>query len=152
MIPVLRQLHVDDMELGLVTCYAGTPEGFDGRVYHVSDYQGPDGRQRLCEELSQRGYAVCGIVCSGESIMTKWKWMLAARLRSKVLIINENADCFWFDRGSWRNMLQLVLHRAGMTGASAVPALARIVFFPFTLLFLLAYAATVHLQRRIRML
>ncbi len=140
------------MEIDLVTCYAGVPEHFNGRVYHVSDYSGPVGRQKLYDELARREYTLCGIICSGEPIMTKWKWMLAARLKSKVFIINENADFFWLDRGHIRPTLQLMFYRAGMTGSSAIPALVRLVFFPFTLLFLLAYAATVHLQRKIRTL
>jgi hypothetical protein len=157
LIPVLHQIGRGDsqgagMELDLVTCYSGVPEGFHGRVYHVSDYAGPEGRQRLYDELARREYALCGIICSAEPIMTKWKWMLAARLKSKLFVINENADFFWFDRDHWRNLFQLILYRAGITGASAIPALVRFVFFPLTFLYLLAYAGAIHLQRKIRTL
>jgi hypothetical protein len=31
--------------------------------------------------------------------MTKWKWMLAARLPGKVFVVNENGDYFWLDHG-----------------------------------------------------
>jgi hypothetical protein len=157
LIPVLQQIQASDpagasMEIDLVTCYAGVPERFQGRVYHVSDYSGPSGRQELYDELARRNYTLCGIICSAEPIMTKWKWMLAARLKSKVFIINENADFFWLDRGHIRQVLHLMFYRAGMTGSSAIPALVRLIFFPLTLLYLLAYAGTVHLQRKIRTL
>ena len=70
----------------------------------------------------------------------------------KIFIVNENADFFWFDRSQWRTILQFVLYRAGLSGAAAVPALLRLLFFPVTLTYLLLYAGTVHLRRRIRLL
>ena len=81
--------------------------------------------------------------------MTKWKWWLAAKIPAKLFIVNENCDFFWTDRGQWRLMLHFVFFRAGLTGAAAVPAIARLLFFPVTLSYLLLYAATVHLRRRI---
>jgi hypothetical protein len=148
----VRAMFGGSPEIDLVTCYHGEPKGFAGRVFRVTDYGGPAGREKLRRELLDRDYAVAGILCAAEPIMTKWKWWLAARLPVKVFVINENADFFWLDWGQWRTMLAFVLYRAGLTGAAAVPALARLVFFPLTLLYLLLYAATVHLRRRIRML
>ncbi len=149
-IPVLRRFNQHGIKIDLVTCFAGTPIEFDGRVYHVSDYAGPEARQRLYDELIGRQYALTGIICSGEPVMTKWKWMLAARVPSKLMIINENADFFWVDWGHWRSIAVVALYRAGMTGSSAVPALARLLFFPFTLTYLLLYAGAVHFRRKIR--
>jgi len=149
-INLLRGLQADHMEIDLVTCFSGVPEGFTGRVYHVADYAGAEGRRRIYAELAGRQYLLAGIVCSGEPIMTKWKWMLAARLPVKLFVINENADFFWADWGHWRNITRFALFRAGMTGASAVPALARLVCFPLTLAYLLLFAGTVHLMRKIR--
>ena len=42
------------------------------------------------------------------------------------------------------------MFRAGMTGAAAIPTLARLIFFPLSLTYLLLYAGTVHLRRRLR--
>ena len=92
------------------------------------------------------------MICAAEPIMTKWKWWLAARLPSKIFVINENGDYFWLDWGHWRLILKFVLYRAGLTGSAAVPALARLVLFPLTLAYLLLYAGTVHLRRKIRTL
>ena len=94
--------HYPQMKADLVTCYAGVPKNFRidlGNVYRVTDY--PDGRsrQRLYQELAANHYIVVGIICSAEPIMTKWKWMLAARLPGKVFVLNENGDYFWLDRG-----------------------------------------------------
>jgi hypothetical protein len=86
-------------------------------------------------------------VCSGEPILTKWKWALAAALPAKFLVINENGDTFWLDRGHWRNIRQFVKHRAGLADAGIVRAAARMVVFPFTLLYLLLYAAAAHFRR-----
>ncbi len=137
-------------EIDVVTCYAGAPAGADGRIFRVLDYPTPSSRETLYQELGGRGYSAIAIVCSAEPIMTKWKFALAARVPAKLLIVNENADFFWCDRGNWKILLHLMLYRAGMTGASAVPTLARLVFLPLTAAYLLAYAGTVHLRRKLR--
>jgi hypothetical protein len=152
LIPSLYKTYGEQLEIDLVTCYAGEPAGFRGAVYRVTDYAGPEARKRLYSELAGRAYPLMGIVCAAEPIMTKWKWMLAARLRAKVFVINENGDYFWLDWGHWRTIGRFVLYRAGMTGASAVPTLARLLFFPVTLAYLLLYAGTVHLRRKLRTL
>ncbi len=152
LIPFLYKTYGEQLEIDLVTCFAGEPSGFRGTVYRVTDYAGPAARKRLYTELAARSYPLLGIICGAEPIMTKWKWMLAARIRAKVLIVNENADYFWLDWGHWRTIGHFVLYRAGLTGASVVPTLARLLFFPVTLAYLLLYTGAVHFRRRIRML
>src|SRR5579883_1816023 len=128
------------MQADLITCYAGTPETFRadrGVVYRVADYPDSSSRKRLYKELERNGYTVIGIICSAEPIMTKWKWMLAARIRAKVFVLNENGDYFWFDRAHLSTVQHFILFRAGLTGAGAVRTIARLVLFPFTLLYLI---------------
>jgi hypothetical protein len=142
-----------EMKADLVTCYAGTPENFRaerGSVYRVTDYPDGQSRKRLYQDLSRNQYSVAGIICSAEPIMTKWKWMLAARLPAKVFVLNENGDYFWLDRGHLATIRHFVLFRSGLTGAGAVRTLARLALFPFTLLYLILYAGTVHLRRKLR--
>ncbi|MEQ1948538.1 MAG: hypothetical protein ABL995_15205 [Bryobacteraceae bacterium] len=150
LIPAFRRHYGAQIKTDLVTCYAGEPAGFEGHVWRVSDYPTPEHRERLFTELAQRGYDAMGIVCSAEPIMTKWKWALGAKIPAKIFIINENSDFFWCDRGNWNAILQFAMFRAGMTGAAAIPTLARLMFFPLTLAYLLLYAGTVHLRRRLR--
>jgi hypothetical protein len=143
------------MKADLLTCYAGAPKNFRtdlGVVYRVTDYSGRPLRKRLYEELGAKRYTVVGIICSGEPIMTKWKWVLSARLSGKVFILNENGDYFWLDRGHLANIRHFILFRAGLTGSGAVRTLARLLLFPFTLLYLILYAVTVHLRRKLRIL
>ncbi|MBZ5612292.1 MAG: hypothetical protein LAP38_28900 [Acidobacteriia bacterium] len=143
------------MQADLVTCYAGVPEHFRsgaGQVYRVTDYPGRSQRQRLYRELAANRYTIVGIICSAEPIMTKWKWALAARLPAKVFVLNENGDYFWIDRGHLATIRHFVLFRSGLTGSGAVRTLARLVLFPFTLLYLILYALTVHLRRKLRTL
>ncbi len=153
--PILRQFW-PEAEFGLVTCYSGLPTALalDGRtvVYQVADYQGRKGRRRLYRELRADGYQIMGILCSGEPIMTKWKWALALRVPAKVFIVNENCDFFWLDRTQLATMARFVAHRVGMGGAEAAPALLRLALFPLTVLYLLAYAAFAHGRRRLRLL
>jgi hypothetical protein len=148
----IRKTYGDQIFVDLVTCYSGLPPGFrpeTTNVYRVTDYRGRAGRARLYRELARNRYAVLGIICSAEPIMTKWKWMLAARVPAKVFVLNENGDYFWVDWGHWSIIRHFALFRAGLAGSDAVRTLARLALFPFTLLFLLSYAATVHLARRL---
>jgi hypothetical protein len=151
-IPPVRAMFGEPLEIDLVTCYPGKPAGIDGQVFNVNDYGGPAGRGRLRAGLLARGATVAGIICSAEPIMTKWKWWLGARLPVKIFIINENGDYFWFDWGHLGLIRRFAAYRAGLTGPSAVITLARLLFFPLTLAYLLVYAGTVHLRRRIRLL
>jgi hypothetical protein len=144
-----------EMICDLVTCYAGVPKTFrsdHGAVYRVTDYPDSRARQRLYDELGKNRYVVVGIICSSEPIMTKWKWVLAARLPGKVFMLNENGDYFWIDHGHLPQIRYFILYRAGLTGSGAVRTLARLVLFPFSLLYLILYAAAVHLRRSLRTL
>lgn len=137
----------------LFTCFSGVPEGFDagrGEVFRTADFQGRAARRRLYAALRGRLYDVAGIVCSGEAVMARWKWAIAWQIPAKVFVLNENGDYFWFDWSQWRTMRHFVLYRAGLTGAEGVATLARLVIAPFVLLYLLAFAAYVHLRRTLR--
>lgn len=151
-LPALRRTW-GNVPVDLVTCYSGLPAGLDpttSRVYRVNDYRGREGRARLYRELREAGHNVMGMLCSAEPVMTKWKWALALRVPAKVFIINENGDYFWLDYTHWSTMVRFVLFRAGLSGEDAPRTLARLLFFPFTFLYLLLYATNVHFKRALR--
>lgn len=152
-LPALYRIHGGGVVTDLLTCFAGLPEGFQetGSVYRVTDYPDSEARARLVAELKSNRYAAVGMICSGEPIMTKWKWMLAARIPAKVFVLNENGDSFWLDFSHAGVIRHFILFRAGLTGAGAVPTIARLIFFPVTLAYLVAYAAWVHLRRQIHL-
>ena len=154
LLPRLRAAFGSGVAVDLVTCYPGLPPGFrpEDSVYRVSGYAGRAGRRRLYRELRSRRYSLTGVVCSGEPIMTKWKWALAAQIPAKVFVINENADFFWLDYTQRRIIAHFVLVRSGLAGSGAARTAAHLVAFPFTLAFLLLYAATVHSRRALRLL
>jgi hypothetical protein len=152
-IPGLRQTWGDEVPIDLVSCYANLPRGFDAagtRVYRVADYRGRQARAQLYGKLRQNRYSLVGIVCSGEPLMTKWKWVLASRIPAKVFVINENGDYFWLDRKHLKAIRQFVLFRSGLAGAGAVRTLAGVALFPFSLMYLLLYASVVHTRRALR--
>ena len=141
------------MQLDIVTCYAGVPRGFvesQGRLFRVADYNTGSARARFLKTAAASGYTAAGIICSGEPIMTKWKWALLARVPAKFFILNENGDYFWLDWSQWRTIRHFILYRTGLAGAGAVRTLARLALFPITLAYLLLYAATIHLRRKLR--
>jgi hypothetical protein len=151
----LRFLRDQGMQFqaDVVTCYEGVPEGAgDGaRAYSIIDYPGGAGREKLAAELRAAKHDTLVILCTAEPVMTKWKWYLVAKLSAKPLIVNENADFFWFDRNHWRTILHFALFRLGLTGGEAVPTLTRLAVLPFSVAFLVIYAGWVHARRRMRL-
>ncbi len=151
LLPGLHETYGEQLVVDLATCYAGEPKGFcpeRGKVYRVSDYPDEQSRARLYRELRANKYQIIGIICSGERIMTKWKWMLAWQVPAKIFVLNENGDYFWADYSNWRTILEFFAFRSGMTGTGAVMTPVRLFLFPFTLLYLLIYAGWVNLRRK----
>ena len=153
LIPGIYKNHGVDTVVDVVTCYAGQPKGLASTaiIYRLSDYAGSDGRRRLVATLQRSDYNVCGMICSGEVIMSRWKWYLALHVPAKTFVLNENGDYFWLDRAHIGLIWHFVLFRMGLAGAAAVPTLLRLLAFPFTLCFLVAFAGFVNLRRRLRM-
>jgi hypothetical protein len=150
LLPGLYELYGESMEVDLVTCYAGAPKGFRtdrGKVFRITEY---NSREQVVRDLKARGHSITGIICSDEPIMTKWKWMLALRLRGKLFILNENGDYFWFDRANFGTLVHFALFRLGLAGAGAVMTIGRILLFPVSLIYLLAFAGIVHAKRKAR--
>ncbi|MCS7026828.1 MAG: hypothetical protein NZV14_18665 [Bryobacteraceae bacterium] len=152
LLPGLRALYGDSLEVDLVTCFQGQPAGLTegSRIFRVWDYPDGKSRRKLLEQLRARQYTVGGILCSGEPVMTKWKWWLLWKVPAKFFVMNENGDYYWFDYSNWRTMLHFLLFRAGLTGADAVTTVKQVLLFPFTVLFLVCYAARAHLRRKVR--
>src|ERR1043166_4071131 len=62
MIPILYEAHGDQIDIDLVTCFAGVPAGLRGKVYRVSDYAGPEGRKRLYGDRGRAEHTILGII------------------------------------------------------------------------------------------
>jgi hypothetical protein len=149
----LQEAHPEVERADLVTCFPGLPAGFDpnrGQAHRVSDYITREQRNAFLSKIRESRHDIIVIICSDEPLMTKWKWALAAKAPSKLLVLNENGDFFWIDYTNWRTIIHFVLFRAGLTGADAVTTIGRVVLFPFTFTFLLLYAAYVHTRRLVR--
>jgi hypothetical protein len=153
LLPHLRATMGPDVPIDLVTCYAGLPSGFDPDtvVFRVHDYGTPELRQDLMRLLRARRYGIAGMICSAEPIMTKWKWLIALRVPAKFFILNENGDYFWANRAYVGNIRQFISARVGLSGAGAVRTFVRLLFFPFSVVFLLVYALMAHARRRFRL-
>lgn len=152
LIPQLTGIFGAPLTIDLVTCFGGLPKTFHsaGRVYRVTDYTTPRSRATLYRELQANHYQVTGLICSAEPIMNKWKWMLALRIPAHTFLLNENGDYVWLDRDHLPTLWDFARFRSGLAGAGAVRTVGRLLLFPFSLLFLLLYAAQVHLFRAFR--
>ena len=150
--PHLRGTWARDVPIDLLTCFGGLPAGFGAEttVYRVADYATPGMRNELLRQLRARNYSIVGMICSGEPIMTKWKWMIALRLPVKVFIINENGDYFWVNREQSAVLREFCLVRMGLAGEGAIRTIGRLLIFPFSLVFLLLYAFVAHAGRIVR--
>jgi hypothetical protein len=148
----MRSTWARDAPIDLVTCFGGLPAGLspESMVYRTTDYATPEKRSELLRELRARNYSMVGMICSGEPIMTKWKWMIALRLPVKVFIINENGDYFWVNREQSATLREFCLVRMGLAGEGAIRTIGRLLIFPFSLLFLLLYAFVAHSGRMVR--
>lgn len=136
----------------LVTCYEGAPEAMQpvlGAIYHVSQYQSPEARGKLVDEFRANRYDAIAVLATAEPVMTKWKWYLAWKVPSKVLLINENADWFWLDRGHWPIIREFLVFRASLSGSGALTQPVKLLLFPLTLAYLAAYALFVHARRKL---
>jgi hypothetical protein len=131
--------------IDVFTCFSGIPEGLpdDARIYRVRDYPGTE-RKKLFHDFKTHGYSVVAMVCSGEPIFARWKWILAAGVPAKLLIINESGDCFWFDRENLAAIREFVVSRSGITGTTVLRSALQIAALPVTLPFLLFSAGVAH--------
>jgi len=155
LVPGIYKSHGPDTIIDVVTCFGGNPKGLNdstSTLYRLSDYGGKDGRKRLVAALLANDYNVTGVICSGEVIMSRWKWYLAYHVPAKVFLLNENGDYFWLDRAHAGLAWHFMLFRMWLAGAAAVPTLLRLALFPFTFCFLVAFAAFVNARRRMRIL
>jgi len=153
-LPFLYDRHGAET-IDLITCLEGTPTTFrdlQGSVRRSFHYPDRASRRQLVRELRARQYNIIAIICSGEPYLAGYKLALAALLPAKILVINENTDYFWFDRGSLRLIGKLLAARAGLDAEGSARTVAQIVSFPFALLVLLGFAARVHLMRQLRLL
>jgi hypothetical protein len=155
----LREVFGQQTPIDLMTCLPSDPaslqpeSGAGGpQVWRVTECPDRRSRWRLLRQIRSRRYPVTAVLCTNSPLMASWRTAALLLFPSKFLIVNENADFFWLDRGHWRNLLQLWMHRSGVFEESAVRAAARLAAFPFTLAFLLGYAGYVHMVRRGRLI
>lgn len=156
-IPRLRGAFGADLTIDLLTCLPTDPQGLNGaagrpgRVWRVIDCASGGDRRRLLGRIRRERYPAAAMLCAGDRIMFRWKAAGMLLFPSKILIVNENADFFWLDRGEWRTALRFALGRGGLLEESAVRTVARVAAFPFSFAYLLAYAGWVHLSRAARL-
>jgi hypothetical protein len=153
-LPFLYDRHAAET-VDLITCFEGAPATFrelQGNVRRSFHYPNRHSRRQLVRELRARQYHVIAMICSGEPYLAGYKLALATLLPAKILVVNENADYFWFDRGSLRLIGKLLAARAGLDAEGSARTVAQIMSFPFALLVLLGFAARVHLMRQLRLL
>jgi hypothetical protein len=148
----LARLYVEEPaeQVDVLTCYDSPPRTFDasrGRVFYTHKAQTGSARAHLFRGFREARYSAVCMLCTGDDIMTKWKWAAAARLRAKVMIVNENADTFWLDRGHLRELRGMARDRVGSAWLIPIRIAYQALAFPFTITVLLGFAALAHGRR-----
>jgi hypothetical protein len=143
----------------LLTCWPETtnaprfpPAGPYHSLFRASDYPTSLDKIRLLIALARRRWRVLVILCTGETVLWRWKMLALAMFPSKVLIANENADFFWLDWAHRRNLRQFIAVRGGVNRDEIAATVLRALVFPFTLVFLLLTALYLYTRRWRRLL
>ena len=136
-----------DAQIDTLCCLPVPPAGA-ATAWKVQDH--PSGRLGLLRELRRQRHPVAAVLIGGDGIMAPWRWATIACLPSKFLIVNENADFFWLDRGHLGPLTQFLQHRSGLGDGSVLRTIQQVAAFPFVLAYLLIYAAYVHTVRAVR--
>lgn len=147
----LRWLYAENAQasVDVLTCFDGRPPQLrEGAVFLTQDYASREARRALIEEFRRNQYDAVAVLCTGEPVMTKWKWYVAASVPAKVLIVNENADWFWLHRDQWSTIRQFASARLGLSGSGAARAPMQLLALPFSLTYCAAATLYFHLRRR----
>jgi len=145
---IQKSEHVD-----LLTCYAGAPKSFDpqrGTLYSVHDPSAKENRAQFTRKLLRTPYTVIAILCTGDPVLTKWKWIIALRANAKVLIVNEHAGFFLLDVKHRRPAKMMLSLRLGLHQPLQLHLIGELFLVPFTITYLALYAGFVHARRAIR--
>jgi hypothetical protein len=153
--PILRMVCGGAIDVDLLTCLP-PPEAdsviMPHRVYQSQTYPTNGARRRLLRELRANDYQVLVMLCEDSPVLLRWKWWLALRLPVKVLVANENADCYWLDMANWRSAKGMLAARHDLHGTGSLRALLEMMAFPVVLSWLLLYAFFAHTRRGFRVL
>lgn len=148
--------HVD-----VLTCDSKPPDAFDfarGVVYSVHDAEARDNRGHFIRKLASGPYTVLAVMLTGSPILEKWKWVLAFRSSARLIAVNEEAKYFGLEIWNHRSMERMLLQRLNpfadctrdSLAAVVLTFLAGVFVAPFTITYLLLYAAAQHLRRWFR--
>jgi hypothetical protein len=141
-----------DAGFHLCTCHSDTSSAFFSTVFRVADYPGTWKKLGLLFSFWRKGWEILVILCTGEPILWRWKILALFMLRSKVIIVNENADFFWLDWANRRTLRRFLAGRWGINRTESLQTFLRLLVFPLTLLFLLATVGFLYLRRACRLL
>ena len=146
----LKKAFGEQAPIDVFHCQVSPPAGVD-ESWRASDYAGGSARLGLVRMLRARRPSIAAAIFADDPTLGPWKWLLLATLSSKFLILNENGDFFWLDRGHLPNLFDMLQRRVGFAGETVTEAIAGLLAFPFVVAYLAAYAGYVHCVRAVRM-
>lgn len=152
-LPILRKVCGEGVEVDIFSCLP-PPVGSDASglrdFYRSQDFQNRAARTDLVRKLRANRYQAVILLCANSPLLFRWKWVLALRLPTKVLIANENADCFWLDSAHWRPAKSMLAERFGLRGSGFFRLFGQLLLFPWILLYLILFALVVNTLSRLR--
>jgi hypothetical protein len=139
----------------VLTCYKTAPEAFDaarGTLFSVHQPDALANRRAFAKKLAHGPYDAIAILCPGSGVLAKWKWMIAAETRARLIIADEYGEWFFV---SFHNLPQLAVLLIRRSNLASLPllllAVAKLILAPFVIGYLLLYTLVVHLRRMLRL-
>jgi hypothetical protein len=144
------ELHCD-----VLTCYTTAPDALDpmrGTLLSVHTSEATTNRSAYVNKLASASYDAVFILCPGSGVLAKWKWAIAAKSKSRLVIADEYGEWFFVN---FQNLGQLAVLLVRRLNLASFPllffALVKIFIAPFVVAYLALYAAGVHLRRWVRL-
>lgn len=137
----------------LLTCYAGAPRSFDpqrGTLFSVHDPAAKANRTQFIRRLLRGPYDMVAILCTGDAVLAKWKWLITLRVNAKILVVNEYAGFFLLDYKHLRPAKMMLSLRLGLHQPLKLHLVGEAFLVPFTITYLALYAGYVHARRALR--
>ena len=143
------------LQCDVLTCYTTPPDSFGptrGALLSVHTSEATTNRRAYVNKLASDPYDAVFILCTGSGVLAKWKWAIAAKSKSRLVIADEYGEWFFV---AFQNLGQLAVLLVRRLNLASFPllfvAVAKIFIAPFVVAYLALYAAGVHLRRWGRM-
>lgn len=137
--------------LDVLTCYSGVPRSFDtarGVIYSIHT-EAAQSHLRFIRTVLATPYTAVAILSTDSGVLARWKWAVALLTKANVVMIHQEGS--FHCAGFWRRIARLISPKPMRIWITDQLRLAaEVLLMPFTISYLLLFAAAVHARRLLR--